>query len=110
MEENGVNESGQRASEIGIVRSNSKEAEKYDLSFKKIRSPIFSTVIHFSRPILKRQAVDNLSTADCKKIRLDDISEETVAQILQVINDPKKMLGPEVCRERYSSVHLKAYS
>jgi len=49
------------------------------------------------RPILKRQAGESLTTeSDCKKLRLDDVSGETIAQILQVINDPKKMLGPEV--------------
>jgi histone acetyltransferase len=47
---------------------------------------------------------------DAKRVRLDnDISEETVATILAVINDPKKMLGPEVshkistCKEFSSS-------
>lgn len=60
----------------GIVRSISKDAEKN---------------------LLKRQADNESSTeGDTKRLRLsDDISEETVAQILAVINDPKKMLGPE---------------
>ncbi|EFX74096.1 hypothetical protein DAPPUDRAFT_307456 [Daphnia pulex] len=47
--------------------------------------------------LLKRQ-VDNEPSVegDAKRVRLDnDISEETVATILAVINDPKKMLGPE---------------
>ena len=49
------------------------------------------------RPLLKRQATDDLVTeSDNKRIRLDDISGETIAQILQIVNDPKKMLGPEV--------------
>lgn len=54
--------------------------------------------------MLKRQADNESSTeGDTKRLRLsDDISEETVAQILAVINDPKKMLGPEV-----SLTHLR---
>jgi len=68
-------EPAQRVVAGGIVRSNSKDAEK---------------------PILKRQAADTLATeSDSKRLRLDDISGETIAQILQVVNDPKKMLGPE---------------
>ncbi len=52
--------------------------------------------------MLKRQ-VDNEPgvEGDAKRVRLDnDISEETVAQILAVINDPKKMLGPEVSQKK----------
>lgn len=68
-------EATQRSVPGGIARSNSRDSEK---------------------PILKRQAGESLTTeSDCKKLRLDDVSGETIAQILQVINDPKKMLGPE---------------
>ena len=51
-----------------------------------------------NRNTIKRQAdEDSTSDGDFKRLRLDDdISEETVTQILAVINDPKKMLGPEV--------------
>lgn len=50
------------------------------------------------RVVVKRQAEDDSTGEnDVKRKRFDDdISEETVAQILAVINDPKKMLGPEV--------------
>jgi hypothetical protein len=50
------------------------------------------------RNLLKRQVDSEPSVeGDAKRVRLDnDISEETVATILAVINDPKKMLGPEV--------------
>jgi hypothetical protein len=48
--------------------------------------------------LLKRQVeIESSLEGDPKRVRLDDdISEETVATILAVINDPKKMLGPEV--------------
>lgn len=50
------------------------------------------------RNLLKRQVeIESSLEGDPKRVRLDDdISEETVATILAVINDPKKMLGPEV--------------
>lgn len=48
---------------------------------------------------MKRSAEEISSeVASIKRQRLDDIAEETVAQILAVINDPKKMLGPEVSK------------
>jgi len=46
---------------------------------------------------IKRSADGAFNEAESKRQRLDDdIAEETVARILEVINDPKKMLGPEV--------------
>lgn len=65
-----------RITSSGIFRMSSKDAE---------------------RSHVKRQATDMGNDMDVKRQRFeDDVSEETVAQILTVINDPKKMLGPEV--------------
>ena len=61
--------------------------------------------LHQQRPALvpKRSADEMMQSwsegsSESKKLRLDegdDINEETVARILDGINDPKKMLGPE---------------
>jgi len=68
-------ENAQRVVANGIARPNVKDTDK---------------------PVLKRQADEIVSTeSDSKRLRLDDISGETIAHILEVVNDPKKMLGPE---------------
>lgn len=48
--------------------------------------------------MLKRNVdEDSINEIDAKRFRFEcDIADETIAQILAVINDPKKMLGPEV--------------
>lgn len=57
------------------------------------QAPFFSVLYDFR---IKRAATDG-TEGESKRQRLDDdIAEETVARILEVINDPKKMLGPEV--------------
>ena len=88
-------ENAQRVVANGIARPNVKDTDKY-FPFQWI----ITTIITFStwnRPVLKRQADEIVSTeSDSKRLRLDDISGETIAHILEVVNDPKKMLGPEV--------------
>lgn len=65
-----------RITSSGIFRMSSKDAE---------------------RSQLKRQAMDMGNEMDIKRQRFEgDVAEETIAQILTVIDDPKKMLGPEV--------------
>lgn len=79
-----------RITSSGIFRLSSKDAE---------------------RSQLKRQATDNGNDIDVKRQRFEeDVSEETIAQILTVINDPKKMLGPEVHNYGQKVLVIMSYS
>lgn len=81
----------------GIVRPVSKDSDRWELYFRVSHTQTNWCFIR-KRVVIKRQAEDDSTGEnDMKRKRFDeDISEETVAQILAVINDPKKMLGPEV--------------